>query len=63
MYVLTSVWKLNVIEGVYPAKPILTTGFDKGKEDAFIAGNEGVAQVLKAAPSLKAKEHPLKEGD
>jgi hypothetical protein len=41
----------------------LATGFDKEKDDAFIAGNEGVAQVLKTASSLKAIGQPLEEGE
>ncbi|KAG8810914.1 mitochondrial 2-enoyl thioester reductase [Serendipita sp. 401] len=42
---------LNVIEGVYPKKPELTKDFDLVNEDVYMAGNEGVAQVVAVGES------------
>lgn len=38
---------LNVIEGIYPAKPIsdITLGKDGSREPIFVGGNEGLARV------------------
>lgn len=43
---------------------MVTPGFDETAGDVFIAGNEGVAEVIKAGPSDKhTGQHKFKEGD
>ncbi|KAG8763568.1 mitochondrial 2-enoyl thioester reductase [Serendipita sp. 397] len=42
---------LNVIEGAYPKKPELTKDFDLVNGDVYMAGNEGVAQVIAVGES------------
>ncbi|KAG8835560.1 mitochondrial 2-enoyl thioester reductase [Serendipita sp. 399] len=57
--------QLNVIEGKYPKKPELTKGFDSAKEDVYIAGNEGVAEIVAVGRSVKpdGASQGLKIGD
>lgn len=51
---------LNTIEGIYPSKPSLRHPSETGlREPVYIAGNEGVAQVVELGDGVKA----LKEGD
>ncbi|KAG6812387.1 hypothetical protein H0H92_003068 [Tricholoma furcatifolium] len=55
---------LNVIEGVYPAKPRLrtdlaTSGLGSSDKPAFVGGNEGLAQVTEVGEGVSG----LKEGD
>ena len=50
---------LNVIEGVYPARPSPSTDLSSDACQVFVAGNEGIAEVL----SVGAGVTDLKERD
>lgn len=55
---------INVIEGVYPAKPdprhdLAPSGLGSIETPAFVGGNEGVAQVAEIGEGVRG----LKEGD
>ena len=50
---------INVVEGVYPTRPSPCTDLSSDSSAIFIAGNEGVAQVLSVGNGVTE----LKEGD
>ncbi|KAG5732859.1 hypothetical protein E4T56_gene7945 [Termitomyces sp. T112] len=55
---------INVIQGVYPAKPeprydLVPSGLGSSETSVFVAGNEGLAQVAEVGEGVQG----LKEGD
>lgn len=51
---------INVIEGVYPSKPPLLPAAKTGlKEDVYVGGNEGLAEVIEVGDEVS----DLKAGD
>lgn len=46
---------INVIEGVYPAKPSATT-LKQGHEQVFVGGNEGLAEITEVGTGVKGFE-------
>lgn len=43
---------VNVVEGVYPAKPAPASHLNKSNDIVYIGGNEGVAEVVAVGPGV-----------